>query len=100
MRFGSRLGRFGGYVTTPLVMVDLYRELHQKFEPGSVPLKGEEAAAHGLDTGLKLAGAIFWEAIPMAITLEVAVKPGAEKASEYLTPMFIGGMSQAYGVPE
>jgi hypothetical protein len=31
---------------------------------------------------------------------EFVLKPAAEKTSEYLTPMFIGGISQAYGLPD
>lgn len=100
VRFGSRLGEVGGYAGSALALVDFYRGLQTKFEPGVQPLQGEEAVYAGIDETLKLAGAFYLPAAALALGLEYGVKPGAEKASEYLTPKFIGAMSQAYGMPE
>jgi hypothetical protein len=49
---------------------------------------------------IKLAG-IFYPLEALGATgITSVVKPAAEKVSEYVTPVFIGGMSQATGVPE
>ncbi len=99
VRFGSRLGAVGGYITRPLVLVDVFRDMRHKFDPGVEPLKGEEAVAAGLETTMKLASVFFWEAAVGVIALEYGVKPIAKAGSEYLTPMFVGAISEAYGVP-
>jgi hypothetical protein len=99
-RFGSGLGRAGGYAGGLLTLIDLYRDFGRKFEPGNVPLKGEEAVYVGLKMTLKLASVFYWEAAVAVLALEYGVEPGAEKASEYLTPMFLGGINEAYGVPQ
>jgi hypothetical protein len=99
VRFGSRLGTFGGYAGGALALVDFYREMQNKFEPGVQPLEGEEALYGGIDASLKLAGIIYPGAAIAAIGLQYGVTPVAQKASEYLTPMFVEGISQAYGIP-
>jgi hypothetical protein len=56
IRFGARLGTVGGYITAPLALVDLYRDMKRKFEPGVEPVTGEEALYYGLQDTAKLAG--------------------------------------------
>jgi hypothetical protein len=100
VRWGSRLGEAGGYVTAPLVLYDLYRDMSRKFEPGgSMPVSGEEALADSVETTMKLAGMFFPEAAVGAIALEYAVKPAAGKAAEYVTPTFSGAIGQIYDIP-
>jgi Domain of unknown function (DUF4157) len=100
VRFGSAAGTVGSYITAPLVIADVLRDMEHKFDPGAKRMTGEEAAFHGVNDAVKLAGIFYPEAVVAAVALNYVVKPVAEKASDYLTPMFMGAMSQAYGVPD
>jgi hypothetical protein len=97
VRFGSRAGEFGGYVAAPLVMLDVFRGMDRKFDPNAPPMDSAEAFSQAVDDSLKLASVFFWEAIPLQLGFDYGVKPLAEKGAEYLTPMFMGAMTEIYG---
>jgi|SRR5437879_683804 len=100
VRFGSRAAAVGSYITAPLAFYDFYRNMSHKFDPGVEPMTTQEAFYSSTQESLKLAAVLFPEAAVASVALEYGVKPAAGAASEILTPMFIGAMSQAYGVPE
>jgi hypothetical protein len=97
VRFGSKLGNVGGAIVAPLVVVDVFRDMRQGLGP---PLEPNEAFFKGVDDGLKLAGLMYPEAAIAAIAVHFGLKPVAEKGSEYLTPFFVRGISEVYGIPE
>jgi len=99
VRFGARITAVGGYITAPLTLVDFYRDMQRKFDPGVEPMSGEEALYDSVENTMKLAGMFYPEAAIGALAIHYGVTPMAEKASEYLTPMFVEGISRAYGVP-
>jgi hypothetical protein len=61
---------------------------------------GRKTCTGGTVDAAKLAGILYAPAAFAAMGAEFVLKPAAEKTSEYLTPMFIGGISQAYGLPD
>ncbi|MEP6815873.1 MAG: hypothetical protein ABI873_10015, partial [Marmoricola sp.] len=100
VRFGSRLAGVGGYITAPLAFVDLYRHMSRKFDPQAPPMDMADSGFEAVDDTLKIAAILYPEALIGAAVVHYGLRPVAQKTSEYLTPMFIGGISQAYGVPE
>jgi len=94
-KFGSTAGKVGGAAGQALMWIDIYREMNRKFDPNAPPMTSEDS----LEMGLKVAAAIFPELALHVIAFHYGVRPAAEAASEYLTPMFIGGISEAYGIP-
>ena len=97
VRWGSRLGEFGGYAGAALAMYDFVRGMSSKFQPGgSLPVSGEEALADSTEDTLKLAGIFFPEAAVAAVGLEYGVKPLAGKVANYITPTFMGAMAEIY----
>jgi len=100
VRFGSRLAAAGGYITAPLGLVDVYRSMAQKFDPNVPPMSQADAGIQAVDDTLRLAAVFYAPAVLHALAFHYGVKPMAEKAAEIAAPGFIGGMSQAYGIPE
>lgn len=100
MKFGSTLGEIGGGVGTVMGLYDVYRMMNAKFEPGASQMTAAESGLEGLRTAQVMAGVIFPELALPAVAAVAVAKPMAEKAADIAAPAFIGGMSQAYGVPE
>jgi hypothetical protein len=73
--------------------------MQHKFDPGVEPMSGEEALHHSVENTMKLAGMFYPKAAIGALVIHYGVTPMAEKASEYLTPTFVEGISRAYGIP-
>jgi hypothetical protein len=69
--------------------------LIRAFRIGMRPMRSSSA-----ERASKLAGMFYPQAALAAIAFHYGVKPVAEAGSEYLTPMFVGAISQAYGIPQ
>jgi len=98
-RFGAGASRIGVAVGGTMVLVDLHRDLQSKFDPQIAPVRGNEAVYEGAAGALKYAGALFPEAAVAAIVLQYGAAPLADKAAQAVAPTFVGGVSQAYGIP-
>jgi len=86
VRFGSKAVSVANWATAPITLIDFYRGMQRKFEPGNVPLKGEEAVYAGVNDTLTLAGIFFPQAAIGAIVLKVAVEPAASEATKVPCP--------------
>jgi hypothetical protein len=96
VRIGSTLETVGGHVVAPLAVVDVLRDMRQDL---GRPMEPDQVLFKGIDDTLKLAGVIYPEAALAAVAVKFGLEPVAEKTSEYLTPMFQGAISEAYGIP-
>jgi hypothetical protein len=97
-RFGSVLGEFGGYVGIAATLYDLYRT----FDSAQLGSRTDsyEALTTGFERTLQLAGLMFPEAALAAVAFHYGFEPMAEKGAEIAAPVFVGGVSQAYGIPD
>ncbi|PWS35860.1 hypothetical protein DFH01_20035 [Falsiroseomonas bella] len=99
VRFGSRANAVGGAITAPLALVDFYRGMQQKFDPGAVPESSQEALYGAFEDTAMLAGAFFPQAALAALALQFGLRPAAEAVAERVAPTFVESMSGAYGIP-
>jgi hypothetical protein len=97
-KVGSVVNEVAGHAATPLVFLDVYRHM-QQHTAGGDPRPAGEQNTEALTDGLALGGAIFSEFALPALVLQFGAKPMAEYAAEKAVPVFLGGMSQAYGIP-
>jgi hypothetical protein len=94
-KFGSTLGEIGGAAGQAIAWVDIYRDMSRKFDPNAPPQTDVDA----LESGLKVAGAIFPELALHAIVFHYGVRPVAEATADFATPIFSGAIKQIYGWP-
>ncbi len=99
VRFGSALGTITNRVVAPLALIDVSRGMRTKFTSGYSQMSPSEKFLHESDTATTLASIWFPPAVVAALAIHFGVVPIAERGSAYLTPMFMGGISQAYGIP-
>jgi hypothetical protein len=95
---GSVVGHVGGTAATVLTFVDVYRHTQQHIAGGDTRSPAERGTEALVDS-LALGGALFSSFALPALALRFGAMPMAEVAAEKATPTFIGGMSQAYGIP-
>ena len=98
-RVGSVAGELAGHATVPLVAYDVYRHLQQHLQGGDTRTASEKKI-EGLTDGLAVGGLAFPAFAVAALGIQYGFMPMAEKAAEIAAPAFVGGMSQAYGIPQ
>jgi hypothetical protein len=96
--FASKANLLGSYLTAPITLYQVHRDVGAPGEHANRSWQ-ENAFTAVVDVG-KLAGIFYPPAAFAAMGSEYVLKPVAQEVSEYATPKFIGGMSQAYGIPE
>jgi hypothetical protein len=96
--FASKANTVGNYLTAPLTLYEVWRDTGA---PGEFANRSkQESLAVAIIDVSKLAQIVYPEAVFTTLLFQHVFMPVAGMASDYLTPKFIGAMSQAYGMPE